>query len=461
MCKTHLKITTGLLMTAFWLFFLYTPQVLSMVPFSDAEVITIPAFENDTIKMQDAEPLLDMQFDHPAMVAPGETFAFTIHLIKHPGFRPSGSITQLWPKGFLPQKSELEHGIMTVEDRRVEIRWDKLPRHGQVSFTYPVDVMHIKGSTYPVITEYRDVVGVNLNRTTGLHVLEGEKEEEVKLIGVQTSEPSSAYSLTADYPLEVTQENTFEMVFSVTKGKNVLPAELLIKLPPGFCPDPEFSLPHNFVQTSGMLVISWENMPASPVFDLPVRLFVAKPKHAVYPISAKFLINNEPVASFNKYVIVVKEAGQIIFPDTITRPAVSEVDTSSMFSELDAVLSEWIQQTSTDQPLSAEKDTFMMQDRTGGTDVDNFSQPAPDSGSGTDFRIQIFASVVSMPGLADRFRGMGIYEKLSEDYDGSMYRYTLGLFADKADANEYLRFLQSKGFTDAFVVRYVDGVRQN
>jgi hypothetical protein len=448
-------------MTAFWLFFLHTSQGLSMIPFSDAEATTIADFEKDTIEVQDSEPLLNIQFEHPAMVAPGEAFTFIIHLIKHPGFRPSGSITQYWPQGFLPREAALEQGTMNVKDRRVVIKWDKLPRHGQVSFSYPVDVMYIKGSTYPVITEYHDVVGVNLSRTTGLHVMEGEQEEDIMPASVQTSEPSSAYSLTASYPLEVTQDNTFEIGFSVTKGKNVLPAELLIKLPPGFYPDPEFSLPHNFIQRSGVLVISWENMPASPVFEVPVRLSVAKPKHAVYPISAKFLINNEPVASFNKYIIVVKEVGQISFPDTLSRQTVPEVDTTSMFSELDAVLNEWVQHTTSDQSLSKDKDTSGMQENTAGTDVDNISQAVPDTESGTDFRIQIFASIVAMPGLADRFRDMGIYEKLNEDYDGSIYRYTLGVFADKADANEYLRFLQGKGFTDAFVVRYVDGVRQN
>jgi len=149
-----------------------------MIPFSDAEATTIADFEKDTIEVQDSEPLLNIQFEHPAMVAPGEAFTFIIHLIKHPGFRPSGSITQYWPQGFLPREAALEQGTMNVKDRRVVIKWDKLPRHGQVSFSYPVDVMYIKGSTYPVITEYHDVVGVNLSRTTGLHVMEGEQEEE-------------------------------------------------------------------------------------------------------------------------------------------------------------------------------------------------------------------------------------------------------------------------------------------
>lgn len=460
MRNTRLKIPAGFIVTVVWLFLFYSPNVTSMVLFSDVEMLAIAEFEKDTMKMQETEPLLDMQFEHPAMVAPGEAFTFTIQLTKHPGFRPSGSITQLWPKGFLPQKNELEHGTMTIEDRRVVIKWARLPKHGKVSFAFPVDVMQIKGSTYPVITEYRDVVGVNLNRTTGIHVMEGEKRVADIPQHVQSVATAAEYSLSASYPHEVKQEQSFEMVFTITKGKNVSSAELLIKLPPGFSPDPEFDLPNNFIQRSGMLVISWENMPASPVFEVPVRLYVAKPRHAVYPLSAKFLIKNEPVSSFNKYIIVVRETGQIIFPDTISQKMTPEVDTTSMFSELDAVLNEWVKQNAPDPSPGAAKDTSLTGERTAGTDVDDNSQTVYAEDAGTNFRIQIFASVVSMPGLAEKYEKMGIYEQLNEDYDGRMYRYTIGVFADKASANEYLRFLQGKGFTDAFVVKYVDGVRQ-
>lgn len=41
-----------------------------------------------------------------------------------------------------------------------------------------------------------------------------------------------------------------------------------------------------------------------------------------------------------------------------------------------------------------------------------------------------------------------------------MYKYTAGCFATKADAEDYLKVVQSKGYTDAFVVRFENGVRK-
>ena len=41
-----------------------------------------------------------------------------------------------------------------------------------------------------------------------------------------------------------------------------------------------------------------------------------------------------------------------------------------------------------------------------------------------------------------------------------MYKYTAGCFATKAEADDYLKVVKSKGYTDAFVVKFEDGVRK-
>ena len=41
-----------------------------------------------------------------------------------------------------------------------------------------------------------------------------------------------------------------------------------------------------------------------------------------------------------------------------------------------------------------------------------------------------------------------------------MYKYTAGCFATKAEADDYLKVVKLKGYTDAFVVKFEDGVRK-
>lgn len=56
-----------------------------------------------------------------------------------------------------------------------------------------------------------------------------------------------------------------------------------------------------------------------------------------------------------------------------------------------------------------------------------------------------------------------VYSKLQDvDYyeHNGMYKYTAGCFATKAEADNYLKEVVAKGFTDAFVVKFEDGVRK-
>ena len=56
-----------------------------------------------------------------------------------------------------------------------------------------------------------------------------------------------------------------------------------------------------------------------------------------------------------------------------------------------------------------------------------------------------------------------VYKGLQDiDYyeHNGMYKYTAGCFATRAEADDYLIVVQSKGYTDAFVVRFENGVRK-
>ena len=56
-----------------------------------------------------------------------------------------------------------------------------------------------------------------------------------------------------------------------------------------------------------------------------------------------------------------------------------------------------------------------------------------------------------------------VYKNLQDvDYyeHNGMYKYTAGCFRNKADADAYLKEVIAKGYTDAFVVKFEDGVRK-
>jgi cell division septation protein DedD len=84
----------------------------------------------------------------------------------------------------------------------------------------------------------------------------------------------------------------------------------------------------------------------------------------------------------------------------------------------------------------------------------------PAAETGISYRIQVFATTVKSSNLREKYMSKGIFDPIQEDFDGKTYRYTIGNFETQTKALEYLKELRSKGLTDAFVVKYADGVRQ-
>ena len=75
---------------------------------------------------------------------------------------------------------------------------------------------------------------------------------------------------------------------------------------------------------------------------------------------------------------------------------------------------------------------------------------------GVVFKIQIATSSSKIELIPENFNGVegvSIYEA------GGLYRYTVGKEKNMADANELQLQLREKGFTDAFIVAFSDGVR--
>lgn len=418
---------------------------------------------SDTIANENADrelkQLFTLVFDHPPVIEAGSKFIFSVTFVKLPGYRPMGSIAQRWPAGFSPAPAALDYGKMQVDGQQVTISWEKLPGYGEVTFSYPVEVSRLSSGMYPVISEYKDVLGLFVNRTAGLQV-SGVVATDVTITPQPPVENVPArISLRAAHPLEIEQETFFEMEFTITKGKTVAPAQLEIKLPPGFRPAQNSGLNYSFNEPLGSMVVSWDNMPPNPSFQVTVGVEVGKPRHAVYPLCSRLIIDGRAAAMHSGYVFVSRELGAREAIDIPIETEFSEVDTSGMFSDIDRLLYEWLAATSGMHPDTVK--TLAEESAPEAEPVEETPPVETDTPEIIDYRIQVYASTVKTAGLREQFQTMGINEVLNADFDGRMYRYTLGKFTTRDAARDYLRFLQSKGIEDAFIVRYVNGQRQN
>ena len=83
--------------------------------------------------------------------------------------------------------------------------------------------------------------------------------------------------------------------------------------------------------------------------------------------------------------------------------------------------------------------------------------PVVDKNKGVVYKVQF----TSKNRIVDN--AQSVYKNLQDvDYyeHNGMYKYTAGCFATKAEADDYLKVVKSKGYTDAFVVKFEDGVRK-
>ena len=91
------------------------------------------------------------------------------------------------------------------------------------------------------------------------------------------------------------------------------------------------------------------------------------------------------------------------------------------------------------------------------TQTQTESTPAVDKNKGIVYKVQF----TSKSRIVDN--AQNVYKDLQDvDYyeHNGMYKYTAGCFSTKAEADNYLKVVKSKGYTDAFVVKFEDGVRK-
>lgn len=91
------------------------------------------------------------------------------------------------------------------------------------------------------------------------------------------------------------------------------------------------------------------------------------------------------------------------------------------------------------------------------SDVVDFSEPTNTNTSGVVYKVQFTTRSRKLDNPQSVYKGLkdlGCYEQ------NGMFKYTAGCFTTKAEADKYLKEVISKGYNDAFVVKFENGVRK-
>ncbi|HPE34358.1 MAG TPA: hypothetical protein PLI65_06120 [Bacteroidales bacterium] len=428
-------------------------KVLSLTNFLLALLLCLFFITN--VIAQPATTFVDIEVMNPGMVKTGERFTLVTNIVKLPGYNPAGTLLFKWNKGFNPVVSDPGLGTMEINGQTVKIAWEKMGESGKIPIVYQVETVTFQGGAYPLLIEYYDNMGIFIQKTKVINVLAGEVVHTPDLIPAQAEAP---FSLNVGYPLETAPNSTITLKFIIEKGKTVSPAALQIKLPDGFTPHTNFKLPHKFNDSTSILTIYWDYMPPHPSFDVSLDLEITNLPEAVYPFSATFLIGEKTAATFSNYIMVTSQPGKLkneaalIEEENHSKP---DKDSANMLPELDKLLDQWVKSTSGNIKNKDKSPQIKPESNLSGHSLSKST--SEDIGQKEEIRIQIFASTVPHPKLAESLNELGITEPITEDFDGSIYRYTIGSFNDPDSALDFLKYIRIKGLTDAFPVKYVNG----
>lgn len=389
--------------------------------------------------------LIKVSFEYPADILTSQSFYFTVKLQKVSGYRPAGQIVITWPQGFLPEFRSNGWIQFTADGQRMSAHWMQMPDERELRVMFRVVVQNNPPGIYPVIFEYQDALGVKMHRVLSLAVAKDEKSTTT----IEPSSTSSQISISIQSPDEIPTSGVFTATISISNVTSTLPAYFKMTLPPGFSLATEPSVKHHFSANNGMLELWWDPFPAAKQVNIPLQFMTRDVIPAIYPIYASFYLSGSLISEVTSYLKVKGEGSQ---QKAKTLPEPAQVDTAKLFEEFDRVLQQWI---------SASKgETSTSSGNNQSTETSPTRPPVPAEKEEVSYRIQIFASPTKPNHLQNLVRKKGITEPIREEYDGQIFRYTLGNFSTEEEAREYLNSVRTRGFPDAFIVKYINGIRQ-
>jgi len=374
---------------------------------------------------------VEISFELPEEIIPDIEFTFITSFKKSANYFASGRIIQKWPDAFQPIIGNLPNASMDISDNTVAVSWDKLGSGTYFSIAYQVKVKEFAGGVYPVITEYEDETGLKLVKNLGILISAIQSNK----IETFTKKQASLNQLWFEYPKEVIHGSEFDFTVFIQKGKNTGPGRLWLMLPSGCSIKNIDAVDFTHDVVSGALNIQWGRLPASPVVEVQLSIETKNVRNAVYLILSEFYQSEQLLSSHADHLFISEKAqfdalNQI---DEIALAAKEIVDTVNVFSRIDSLLMEWKKASGGSEQA----------------DQQNTEVPVE------NFRVQILASKKPLPNVKRLLLSMNITEPLNVHFDGEYYRYTVGEFKTAGKCSEYVKFIQGKGFADAFLRKYL------
>lgn len=400
------------------------------IPYGESVTVTSETNTNVAGREGYIAPL-SFGFEMPEEIIAGLEFTFVTTINKETNYTNSGKLTQKWPSRLVPMPTKIQNADLSISNNVVEISWDKLEVGTYFSIAYQVFAKENAAGFYTVLTNFLDSDGVKIVENVSVRVV----NSPIQKPDARVPKKEKLHQLWCEHPTEVVQGKEFELSIFIQKGKNTQPGSLHLKLPPGCEIDVTGMEGFSYNQAFGELMISWDHMPSSPVVEVKSIVNTKEVTRAGYMILAEFFLDGKLMANSSSLILISdKEQLSVLKKQEKTLPVPNGIDTTEMFSKIDNLLKQWQESTK-----------GLNQSETGKVEKNI-----------VDFRVQILASKKMLPNLKRLLLSMNMDEPFNSYYDGEIYRYTVGKFNTRDDCVAYMKFVQNKGFADAFIVKYID-----
>lgn len=427
---------------------LYICLLLSIFFISiDFEALAAPQWPESNLPVQ-------LEFDQPDRIVAGETFDLAITLNKVNNYNYPGKLSLEFTGGMTPEAGTISNMESIVHNTTLELSWEKLSESNIIPFPVSVQTAEHMGGVYPVKVNYADMSGLHFSRNIGIYIRGNTQPEPYDPPLVE-----NPLTIKLVYPDEVYYEESYALDIVIAKGKNTGAANVFVQLPPGSELTVKEYTNFHYRNETGDLSISLAHMPASPEFTIHCQVKNTSRVTSVYPIraSAEFADTNR--ISFSDFILITnKKTHPASYSNQGTLRSINAVvnaDTASLFEELDRLLTKWRASTSSYQEATATSQPDNQQkNATKEFDIESiFTEDV------IFYSIQIAASEVVLNNVEQKLQEKGFDEKILEDYDGSIYRYSVGDFESITEARLLKQKLVGQGYPDAFIVEYINGVR--
>ncbi len=400
---------------------------------------------------QEVLPKVELSFDYPDQIDAGDNFLFTINLKKKDNYQHPGVISCRFSGGLTPKKASSESADISVADKTVNIRWDHLSNSNIISFSIPVSTNNMLTGVYPVRIDYTDEASLNISENVGIFIV---NKKEPPATSLHKPAKENPFTVHLEHPDEILFEETWVLGINIAKGKQTGKAGIFVQLPPKSKVEVLDYDNYRVEEKSGNLYIELKNMPPGPEFTVRCKVKNNNFIKSAYPIRVSVELENNVTITDKNFIFVTDSYFESLYTsseeETALIPDEKTEETENLFEELDKLLDAWTKSTSNDSAVNSAPSDLPPIEQTQEFDISN---------TVTSYRVQIVASAVELPQTSSDLEDIGITEALHEDFNGKIYRYTLGNFDSLQEAEFFKRSLKKRGFPDAFVVKYENGIR--